>query len=67
MTEPTPRRASPVMVIVSAAITLYFLWVLLFTREGQPTLLIVLYILAVLANGAFLVSVLRRWLAERSR
>ena len=67
MTDPTPRRASPAMVIVSAAITLYFLWVLLFARDGQPTLLIVLYILAVAANLTFLVSVLRRWLAGRRR
>lgn len=65
MTDPTPRRAPAYMVVFSAAITLYFLWILLLAREGQPTLLIVLYILAVAANLAFLGSVLRRWLAGR--
>jgi hypothetical protein len=55
------------MVAVSAAITLYFLWILLFARDGQPTILIWLYILAVLANGLFLASVLRAWLSGRRR
>jgi hypothetical protein len=63
--EPGPRRAPASMVAFSAAVTLYFLWVLLFAREGQPTPLIVLYVLAIVANLAFLGSVLRRWLAGR--
>jgi hypothetical protein len=65
MTDPAPRRASPALVTVSAAITLYFLWVLLFARDGQPAVLIVLYVLAVIANLAFLISVFNRWRGGR--
>ena len=64
---PQPRQHSPFFIAVSAAITLYFLWILIFAREGQPTILIALYILAVLANGVFLSTVLRAWLAGRRR
>jgi hypothetical protein len=64
--EPGPRRAPAYMVVVSAAITLYFLWVLLFAREGQPMLLVILYVLAVIANLAFLISVFNRWRGGRS-
>jgi hypothetical protein len=62
MTDPAARKASPAFVVFSAAVTLYFLWVLFFAREGQPLILIVFYVLAVLANLAFLISVVRRWL-----
>ncbi len=62
MTEPTPRKASPAFVVFSAAVTVYFLWVLFFAREGQPLILVVFYVLAVVANLAFLFTVVRRWL-----
>lgn len=69
MTDPTPqpRRASPLMVVLAAFVSVYFLWILLFARDGQPTALLVVYALAVLANLAFLGTVIRRWLSERGR
>jgi len=62
-----PRRASPLMVALAAFVSVYFLWILLFAREGQPTVLLVLYALAVLANLTFLGTVIRRWLSERGK
>jgi hypothetical protein len=62
-----PRRASPFMVGFAVTLSAYFIWVILFAREGQPTALLVIYGLAVLANLAFLGTVLRRWLSERKR
>lgn len=62
-----PRRASPLMVVLAAFVSVYFLWILLFAREGQPPLLLVLYALAVLANLTFLGTVIRRWLSERQK
>jgi hypothetical protein len=66
-TRTEPRRASPIMVVFAAAVIVYFSWVLLFARDGQPTAMLVLYVLAILANAIFLASVIRRWLAERGR
>jgi hypothetical protein len=63
MTEDNkPRRASTLTIVFSAAITLYFLYVLIFGNGlDQPFLLIFLYVLAVIANLVFLISlVLRR-------
>jgi hypothetical protein len=48
-------------------VSVYFLWILFFAREGQPMALLVLYALAVLANLTFLRTVIRRWLSERGR
>jgi hypothetical protein len=67
MTEPTPRRASPALVVFSAAITVYFLYILLFGRGGQPVLFMALYVIAIIFNLIFLVSVVRRWLSERQK
>lgn len=65
--NPEPRRASPLMVVFAVAVIVYFSWVLLFARDGQPTVMLVLYVLAVLANAFFLMTFFRRWLAERGR
>ena len=71
MTEPTPgptpapRRASPAMIVLAVLVILYFTYVLLFARDGQPMALLVIYVLAVLANAVFLAAVVRRWLRER--
>ncbi len=56
-----PRRASIPMIIFSAFVTLYFLYVLIFGNGmSQPLLLVLLYVLAVIANLVFLISVVMR-------
>jgi hypothetical protein len=62
MTEDNkPRRASTPMIVFSAAITSYFLYVLIFGNGlDQPFLLIFLYVLAVIANLVFLISLVFR-------
>ncbi len=58
---PPPRRAGTPMIVFSAFITLYFLYVLILGNGmSQPLILIVLYVLAIIANAVFLATVLMR-------
>jgi hypothetical protein len=58
---PEPRRASTPAIIFSAFITLYFLYVLIPGNGlSHPLVLIVLYVLAIIANAVFLATVIMR-------